>query len=79
MTQQQNRTRRQGSPTGAFPSIQEPATLHEPPAPRDLPDVANIPGGTGLFPIVAEGHDITREQDDSASANAPDADAPARR
>lgn len=77
MAEQRNRTPGEGSPTGAFPSVRYSVTPHEPDMPKTLPEVPEIVGGTGLFPIVAEGEDGTRQQDDSASANAPDAPPPA--
>jgi len=73
MAEQRNRTLSEGSPTGAFPSVRDSATPHEPEMPKTLPEAADIVGGTGMWKIVAEGEDVMRLQDDSASANAPDA------
>lgn len=75
MAEERNRTRSEGSPTGAFPSIPESASPYEPPLPRTLPEVPNIPSATGIWPIVAEGEDASRQNDDSVSANAPDSEA----
>ena len=71
MAEQRNRTSGEGSPTGAFPSVHDSATPHEPDMPKTLPEAGEIVGGTGMWKIVAEGEDVTRQQDDSASANAP--------
>lgn len=77
MAEQRNRTLGEGSPTGAFPSVRDSATPHEPEMPKTLPEAVDIVGGTGMFPIIAEGEDVTRQHDDSVSANAPDSIAPA--
>ena len=76
MAEQRNRSLGEGSPTGAFPSVPETAAPHEPAMPKTLPEVNDVVGGTGMWQIVSEGEDATRQQDDSASANAPDAEKP---
>lgn len=81
MAEQRDRTRTTGtgSPTGAFPSVDARVGPHEPAMPRTLPEVPDMPAVTGVFPVVAEGEDAARQQDDSASATAPDAETPAKR
>lgn len=72
MAEYRDRSRGEGSPTGAFPSIRETSQGVEPDVPRSLPEMPEATGVTGLWKIVSEGEDVLRQQDDSASANAPD-------
>jgi hypothetical protein len=72
MAEYRNRSHGEGSPTGAFPSIREASQRFEPEMPRTLPEMPEATGVTGMWKVVSEGEDVLRQQDDSASANAPD-------
>lgn len=71
MAEQRSRNHSEGSPTGAYPSVSDKASPHEPAMPKSLPEVPDITGATGMFPIISEGEDVTRQRDDSARASAP--------
>jgi len=64
------KSRQPGSETGPIIRIDaEPEVQHEPPQPRDVPEIDDDRGSvTGIIPLISEGEDNAKQSDDSATA-----------